>query len=157
MVNSWLKWWPRSNFLGYSRFFWMLRGAYVGGLVVALFVLGGCESNQQLSFPQLYPVSGTVKYRDGSPAEGCLVRFVSDEFVGIPQGAVRADGTYQIRTSNMKGADDGAPAGNYRVLVSSSKIRPGMTPVRYWNTRTSRLAFEVKVGETNTFDILLTD
>jgi hypothetical protein len=69
------------------------------------------------SGPKLHPVSGTVHY-EGRPAEGATV--ILDPLGGAaerakPTGTVAADGSFTVSTHPH---GDGAPAGEYAVLVT---------------------------------------
>lgn len=82
-----------------------------GSLLVL--ALAGCGA----SGPKLYPVSGSVLVGD-QPAEGATVVFQpkgSEPGAPIPSGTVGADGKFRISTHPF---GDGAPAGEYMVLVT---------------------------------------
>ena len=83
--------------------------------LVLVFGLAGCGGNSK--GVTLYPVRGKVLYK-GEPAAGadvvfCLKGDTSKDPLR-PTGKVRSDGSFLLSTFR---ADDGAPAGDYAVLV----------------------------------------
>jgi hypothetical protein len=120
----------------------------------------------------VYPAKGKVLYK-GSPLAGALVVFepsgAAADGTGSANnaGPIRAtgrtglDGTFQLRTYQ---GNDGAPAGNYRVGVSSvpqksegnlfssdpatkSKSNPDVLRGRYTDPKTSGLKAEIKTQD----------
>lgn len=87
------------------------------GAIVCMQVVGGCGDGK---IPR-YPVKGQVQV-DGQPAAGALVIFCpvagsegSEEFMRErPHATTDSDGNFELRTF-MPG--DGAPAGDYQVMV----------------------------------------
>src|SRR5690349_13788264 len=69
---------------------------------------------------KLYPVRGQVFFQD-KPAEGATAVFqpanASDVNALKPSGVVGADGSFPLSTSTL---DDGAPAGDYVVVITWS-------------------------------------
>jgi hypothetical protein len=122
------------------------------GLATALLVAalaGGCGSG-------IHPVEGRVVWKDGTPAkelEGALVVFDLPEKQTNANGSVQADGTFRLTT---KKADDGALAGEYKVLIierrkagggpDPTEMAPGHMDVRYSDPSTSDLRATVKPG-----------
>jgi hypothetical protein len=108
----------------------------------------------------LYPVTGTVMV-DGQPAEEAQVIFcpiegeASEELARLrPMGRTDASGKYQLFTFDF---NDGAPAGNYKVMVRWDGPSPaagdregrGPKPMdrlrgRYFNPEASGLTASVK-------------
>ena len=89
---------------------WLAWFPFLAGLVI----LAGCGDGK---LPR-YPVSGRVLV-DGQPADGALVIFVpvqaSEEAMQKrPTGFADASGNFQLTTIDK---DDGAPAGEYKVLI----------------------------------------
>ncbi len=92
---------------------------------LALAFLAGCGGGdkQQGAFPDLHPVTGTVK-RGGQPVKGGVVRFIPDpdkpEF--LVNSEVKDDGTFTlttVRTTDSKGErKPGAAAGAYTVTYT---------------------------------------
>jgi hypothetical protein len=76
--------------------------------------LVGCGDGRGV---KLYPVCGKVLYK-GAPADGAEVTFYPKGDAGKdavrPSGKVRPDGTFALGSFRP---DDGAPAGEYGVLV----------------------------------------
>ena len=117
-------------------------------LAVPLVVLASCGGSQ----PKLHPVRGSVLYL-GQPAAGALVVFQpanSGPEALMPSGPVEADGTFTLRTAPH---GDGAPAGDYVVLVTwfPANAREQSNPVnklpgRYGNPAESPLRATVIAG-----------
>jgi hypothetical protein len=128
------------------------------GVLVPLFLLApiaGCGSGR-------YPVTGRVTYEDGTPVEGGTVigeGTVNGKAVGV-QGNIEPDGTFRWGTER---AGDGAPAGQYRVIVmpvalGDSELAEGKQPAvdgKYTKYGTSGITFEVKPGK-NELNITVT-
>jgi hypothetical protein len=101
-----------------------------------------------------YPVKGTLRYEDGTPARdlaGGLVTFNSEERKVSAVGPIRDDATYELTTLRDH---DGAPAGHYRVGVTPPEPkkgeyatpapgRPALDP-RFRNPETSGLEVTVE-------------
>src|SRR5688572_16919229 len=91
------------------------------GPAAALFVaagLGGCGGGGP------YPVDGKVVWEDGSPAKelaGSHVVFDLPEKQTSARGIVRPDGSFTLTTHKP---DDGALAGEYRVLLIEANRKP---------------------------------
>ena len=85
-------------------------------VAVSAFGLASCSPSARRT-PTI-PFAGKVLLPDGRPAELALVVFhrVGETSADDPKphGKVGADGTYKLTTYD---ADDGAPAGDYRVTV----------------------------------------
>ena len=123
-------------------------GLVVGVLLTAL--VGGCGGG-------LNPVEGTVLWKDGSPAKelaGSHVVFDLPEKQISARGIVQSDATFRLTTRKP---DDGAPAGDYQVLVievgrkslggpDASAIAPGVMDSKFSDPRTSGLTATVKPG-----------
>ena len=82
--------------------------------MTCLVVCLGCGDGKIATFP----VTGTVTV-DGQPAEGALLIFCpvggSEEFSKVrPAGKTKSGGKYELSTFD---ALDGAPAGEYQVMV----------------------------------------
>jgi len=120
-------------------------GVTVGSLVL----LTGCGSNDGV-----YPVNGRVTWTDGTAAvelaESTVELQSADDAPKrfSPRGEVQADGTFQLRTHKP---NDGAPAGNYRVIVMpkltmDDEARPTKLPLpnKYQQFKTTPLTVEVK-------------
>jgi hypothetical protein len=91
---------------------------------LALFGAGcGDGGGSQPAFPELHPVTGTVK-RDGAPVKGGAVAFAPDpakpDF--LINSEVGPDGTFElstVRTTDRSGErKTGAPAGTYKVTFT---------------------------------------
>lgn len=119
--------------------------------------IAGCGDGKIATFP----VSGMVQV-DGKPAEGVVVVFCptegSEDFLKErPFGNTDAQGKFQLTTFTPQ---DGAPAGNYRVMINWPAPRPaGGDPnrpaaamdrlgYRYVNPETSGLTATVESQST---------
>jgi hypothetical protein len=130
--------------------------------LMSLFVLGGCQRGPA----PLTPVSGKVAYK-GFSLQGGTIVFSPDLARGESGrpalGRINQDGTYQLTT----GEAQGAPAGWYRVTVTSTAPStapvPGQIfsapysylPEKYRDPELSQLACEVKPNRPNTIDFNL--
>jgi hypothetical protein len=101
------------------------RRLMTGWLIFASIVLPGCKPSTERP---VYPVKGQV-FVSSRPAEGALVILrpagepnPQEWTSGYPRGNVAADGTFQVSTY---GTGDGAPAGEYTVLVQWLKPLAG--------------------------------
>jgi hypothetical protein len=112
----------------------------------------GCGSGR-------YTVTGRVTYEDGSPVEAGTVigeATVNGKLVGV-QGNIASDGTFSLGSDRP---GDGAPPGNYRVLVmpvalGDAELAAGKRPAvggKYTKFETSGITFEVK-PEANVLNI----
>ena len=100
---------------------------------------------------KVFPVSGIVLFRDGTPLSGGWVVFepVSVEGQVTASGDIQPNGTFSLST---EGKGDGAMAGWYRVVVhppltsNPSEIipEPGIIHPKFQNETTTPLEFEVR-------------
>src|SRR5262249_12099224 len=134
------------------------KTCYPFRLLAPLFLLAlasGCGSGR-------YPVTGRVTYEDGTPVEGGTVigaATVDGRPVGV-QGNIEKDGTFRWGSDRP---GDGAPPGNYRVLVmpvalGDSELAAGKVPAvdgKFTKYETSGITFDVKPGK-NTLPITVT-
>jgi hypothetical protein len=106
----------------------ILRAQAAPMLIIAasLLAVGGCGDGRLAT----YPVSGTVMI-DGQPAHGALVIFCPVEGQGVdelmrlrPAAETGPDGKYRLTTFETY---DGAPAGQYQVMVRWGGPRPTTT------------------------------
>lgn len=125
-------------------------------LALVLLTFGLASCSKSAGRKPTFPVSGRVLLPDGKPAEHALVVLhpVGDagEGVGKPHGKVGADGTFKLTTY---AADDGAPAGEYRVTVELWLAGKGDEPPanrlnpKFSKPETSGLAATVGAGLTD--------
>jgi len=99
----------------------MFRVVGSGLLLAIIACAGGCSKSSGPPKKVCYPVKGELLVKD-KPAEGATVILHpgadanSDEWsMGFPHGNVGADGKFELGTY---ADNDGAPAGDYVVLVS---------------------------------------
>jgi hypothetical protein len=91
-----------------------------GGCLTLLLVLAaGCASGPPL--PKTYPASGKVVYKGGQPMTGGSIQFnstnsTSDQLLQVI-GEIQVDGTFRLRTLKDNARADGAPQGDFQVVV----------------------------------------
>lgn len=129
------------------------RLSFLVCLAVAL-GLSACSSKENR--PACHAVTGKVLVK-GKPAEGALVVFhpaqKTDEKAwpsGYPRGTAGADGTFTLSTF---GTGDGAPAGEYVVVIQWPKVNPDNEEEqedrlqgRYADPAAAKLKAQVKEG-----------
>jgi hypothetical protein len=117
--------------------------------IISLISANGCGDRELAT----YPVTGTVKV-DSKPAASAVVTFCPttgpEELLRLrPRGATGAGGRYQLTTFDQ---DDGAPAGDYKVIIQWPARKSGDQNIgsgpdrlrgRYMNLERSQ--FTVKV------------
>jgi len=123
------------------------------GLLAALLLFAGCADDGR---PPRYPVSGTLKLKDGTSLEDVTVLFRSIDGDQTARARVLTDGTFRLTTFDKY---DGAVAGAHRVQVMPMRNPDGsfVIPVhpKYLNYIKSKLQYEVKPEEDNHFDIVI--
>lgn len=83
-------------------------------LLFALLAACGCQQSTQPVTTPTYPVTGSLTI-NGQPAAGASLKLYQPEMSGrMPTAIVRHDGSFSF---SYLGAEDGAPAGKYSVLV----------------------------------------
>jgi len=96
---------------------WLKRCGIVAVAVAISGTLVGC-SGRPANRPATYPVSGIVQF-SGSPVAGATVGFQSKQPQGRSASAITdAEGRYKLTTFSR---GDGAPPGDYRVIVLKYK------------------------------------
>ena len=126
--------------------------------LLLLSVFPGCFQNA----PDLYPVSGIVRFPDGKILRDGTVEFElsGQERPSTSTSTIGPDGSFVLGTFT---ADDGAPTGKHRIVVVADYVigngaeRPGLIPQsplhpKYRSFDTSKLTREVK-PQTNNFVI----
>jgi len=121
---------------------------------------GGCSKSPF----ELVPVSGIVKYADGTIPDGA-VRVVRFEPIADAEGNVspraaagflEPDGTFQLSTLRSR---DGAIPGDYKPVLlfwKSPVTRESVVPPIYANAKTTPLStISVKPSERNHFDLTI--
>jgi hypothetical protein len=122
-------------------------------LALALLAAAGCGG------ATTYPVGGTVEWKGGGPAKelaGGQVIFESADGKVSAVGTIREDGAYRLTTTK---ADDGAPAGDYKVLVTPpptnpEKPKPPVLHADYQNLDKTKLRATVE-RKNNTIDFVV--
>ncbi len=84
----------------------------LGALVL---VAAGCGGG---ALPRTFPAGGKVIHKNGKPLTGGSVEFttVADPLLRVV-GTIGSDGTFTLSTVKDNAKADGAPAGEYRVMV----------------------------------------
>lgn len=118
-------------------------------------MLVGCSDRMDL-----HPVSGTVKYPDGSIPQGemATITFVPKNAMDGKgaSGTIEPDGTFQLWT--LEPGDGGALAGDYRVTLSVTNGYPNLkhqVAREFTDLRDTPLDATVVAGEDNEFDFVV--
>ena len=144
--------------------------AFVAAILCLCAIVCGCSKGPKkpADLPKLNPTSATVTYDDGTPIENATVALLSSDTGGRTwnlTGVTDATGKIIFKTD---GNWDGAPAGEYRVIVTKeisemeksnevggSETLKGITRYvdqKYNNPNTSGLTATVTDGQENTFE-----
>jgi len=119
----------------------------------------GCSGGPD-DAPETIPVTGTVTL-DGAPLSDARVTFIPDGSGQAASGPTDAEGKFTLKTNGL----DGAPAGKYKVSVSSSAPEPmpgvddeessqSAIPAKYSNADESGFTADVSAGSNDfTFDL----
>lgn len=133
------------------------NGYVIVSVVLLIVSTGGCRGDNK---PTVYPVSGTVKFREGRPATGCTVKFrATDEAPPFTaSGKTDEQGRYSVL----------AAAGNNDILIApppaprdTDQLKPAererlLNPLdhKFLDYGTSQLRFTVTSDPSkNQFDI----
>lgn len=92
----------------------MVRKALCFCTLLALVFAVGCGGSG--GGKTTYPVSGTVKFADGSPLTAGEINFVSKDTTA--RGKIQSDGSFKLGTYKD---GDGAPAGSYRISIVGAR------------------------------------
>ncbi len=117
-------------------------------MLILIPLLFGCGSG-------LYPVEGKVVWKDGGPATelaGSNIIFEAADTSAL--GSIQPDATFRLTTNKP---NDGAPAGDYKVLIlevgrkplpggDGTTLAPTIIDSRYSDPSTSDLTAQVKPG-----------
>jgi hypothetical protein len=91
-------------------------------LGAVLFVIVGCQSGP--APPKTYAARGKVVYQDGKPMPGgSLELTTTDDPLLRVFGEIGTDGSFSLTTVKDNMRVDGAPAGQYRVMVQPPMVR----------------------------------
>ena len=135
--------------------------------LAVLATCAGCGDGR----PSLFPVHGAVVFSSGEPVRQATIELVPEGPSPSPRGKTDVDGRFTIGTY---GPEDGAPAGEYRVVVlqvmpprAAELIRKlgeehaehgGKIPVvslKYSDPQTSNLAYVVKPNNDNQMQLVV--
>lgn len=122
------------------------------------FSLAGCGSDR---IP-VYPVSGRIQFADGNPVRHGTVELESAEHGTTASGTIDHDGSFVLGTYTQ---DDGAAAGEHRVIVVQMVIADGsfkhtidhgrQVPTRFADYDRSSLTVQTKAESQNDITIVL--
>ena len=124
------------------------------GLAVLLMLgVGGCSSDEgAIEKVPVYPATGVVRL-DGKPFGPCVVELApvsrdSNSNARTVMGTADAQGNIKFGTY---GIDDGAAAGDYKVVIRSSLSAPPPTPIppRYGSFNTTPLTATIAADRPN--------
>lgn len=79
-------------------------------VLTLLVVCAGCDDGR----PPLFPVRGAVVFSSGEPVRQATIEFVPESPGPSPRGKTDSEGQFTLNTYDSQ---DGAPAGEYRVVV----------------------------------------
>jgi len=146
------------------RHFFSLRRAMACCVcAIACFLSLGCNRGEPV--PELMPVTGKVTFQ-GNPLADASISFVfADEDIKKParvRPAARTDeqGEYSLAWNEL----DGAPAGNYQIMIiafkpgtdGDSEVKPeSLIPEKYNSPKTSGLTAAVTEDGENVFNFKL--
>lgn len=88
-------------------------------LTSACLLLTGCGESRVAT----YPVKGKVRFANGAPVRTGIVEFGSEDQQVTASGKIQTDGTFILGTY---AADDGAAAGEHKVIVMQLIINDGL-------------------------------
>jgi predicted lysophospholipase L1 biosynthesis ABC-type transport system permease subunit len=126
-----------------------MRPARLIVLVTLAILASGCGSG-------LAPISGQLKWKDGSPAKelaGGQVVFEQEEKRTSSIGVIQAEGTFQMMTVNP---GDGVPVGHHKVAIlehrpnanaAGTQLVPARLDLKYADLNSSGLEVDVKPGK----------
>lgn len=136
----------------------VVRNSAFGLLALGLLVLAGCSDG----IPQRYPISGTVKFADGSPVKTGTIELGGNGSRWTASGEIQRDGSF-VLTTVKKG--DGAVPGEYRAVIRQMILaylpaegghdHGKLVPDRYRDYKTSDLKITVQAGENPPLNITL--
>jgi hypothetical protein len=117
-----------------------MKNIAVSLILVSLFALSGCGSNESLS--------GKVSFEDGKPLDQGTVCFLKEGFMA--RGTIGPDGSYVVGSVE---SDDGLPPGIYQVYIEGAVIEDLQSPTgvtaiidpKMTSPQTSGLTCEVPV------------
>lgn len=139
----------------------VIRLCVIGCLSLAIVGSIGCGPKK----PEMYKVTGTVKYADGTVPQGevRIIRFEPESFASgraeigtkTAQADIQPDGTFQLSTVDP---NDGAFPGNYKVTFtirgSYTGGESGVHP-KYTTAATTPHSATVGKGQKNHFDFVI--
>ena len=144
--------------------------AFVAAILCLCAIVCGCSKGPKkpADLPKLNPTTATVTYDDGTPVDGATVALLASQTGGRTwnlTGVTDAAGQVTFKTD---GNWDGAPAGEYRVIVTkevseveeptevggsvTTKSITRMVDQKYNLPNTSGLTATIKDGETNALE-----
>jgi hypothetical protein len=87
-------------------------------LCATLLLVTGCTGGGP-TLPRTHPAGGSLRYQDGKPAAGASIQFNSatDPLLRII-GTAGDDGAFTLTTVKDAAQADGAPEGDYKVIIS---------------------------------------
>lgn len=113
-------------------------------------------------FPQRYPVSGTVRFADGSPVKTGTIELGGNGSRWTASGEIQRDGSFVLTTVNQ---GDGAVPGEYKVVVRQMVLaylpaegghdHGKLVADRYRDYKTTDLSAKVEAGTNPPLEIIV--
>lgn len=135
-----------------------LRSGWLTTVLLFVSLFAGCGP----SYPKRYPVSGVVKFKDGSPVKTGTVEFGIPGSQWTASGAIARDGTFSLSTVKP---NDGAIAGEHKVIVRQIIVsyfpvqgqhdHGKLVDTRYADYRTTPLTLTVPVGGIKNVELIV--
>lgn len=144
--------------------------AYVAAVLCLCAIVCGCSKGPKkpADLPKLNPTTVTVTYDDGTPVDGATVAFLASQTGGRTWNLTAVTDAAGKITLKTDGNWDGAPAGEYRVIVTkevaeveepteaggsiTTKSITRFVDQKYNLPTTSGLTATIEDGKTNTFE-----
>ena len=134
------------------------RNVTLGLMALSFFLLPGCGDG----IPKRYPVSGTVRFADGSLVKTGTIELGGNGSRWTASGEIQRDGSFVLTTVN-KG--DGVVPGEYRAVIRQMILaylpaegghdHGKLVPDRYRDYKTSDLQVTVQAGSNPPLEITI--
>lgn len=126
--------------------------------LVCLLLLTGCGDG----FPKRYPVSGSVRFADGSPVKTGTIELGGNGSRWTASGEIQRDGSFSL-TTVKKG--DGAVPGDYKIVIRQMVLaylpaqgghdHGKLVSEHYRDYKSTDLKVTIKAGENSPLNIVV--